>query len=114
MVNELETHKVHFQSITDGIDTKTPAGRFFFQVMASLAQMERELIRERTRAGPEAARLQGRVGGRKRQMTDGKVQAAKKLLASGTTPREVAHNLGVSVPTYIAGYRPLHKRKGWR
>ena len=49
--------------------------------MASLAQMERELILERTRAGPEAARLQGRVGGRKRRMTDGKVRAARKLLA---------------------------------
>ena len=50
----------------------TPAGRFFFHVMAGLAQMERELILERTRAGLEAARLQGRLGGRKRGMTDGK------------------------------------------
>ena len=99
LVNELEARKVHFQSITDGVDTKTPAGRFFFHVMASLAQMERELILERTRAGLEAARLQGRIGGRKRRMTDGKVRAARKLLASGTTPRDVAHSLGVSVPT---------------
>jgi DNA invertase Pin-like site-specific DNA recombinase len=89
----------HFQSITDGVDTKTPAGRFFFHVMASLAQMERELILERTRAGLESARCQGRVGGRKRQMTDSKVQVARKLLASGTTPHEVVHSLGVSVPT---------------
>jgi hypothetical protein len=48
--------------------------------------MERELILERTRAGLEAARCAGRVGGRKRRMTDGKVQAARKLLASGTPP----------------------------
>ena len=41
LVNELEARKVHFQSITDGVDNKTPAGRFFFHVMASLAQMER-------------------------------------------------------------------------
>src|SRR6202008_4241886 len=86
LVNELETQKVHFQSITDGIDTKTPAGRFFFHVMASLAQMERELIMERTRAGLQAARRQGRVGGRKRHMADSKIQAARKLLASGTPP----------------------------
>ena len=99
LVNELETQRVHFQSITDGVDTKTPAGRFFFHVMASLAQMERELILERTRAGLETARCQGRVGGRKRRMTDSKVQAARKLLASGTPPQEVAHSLGVSVPT---------------
>jgi DNA invertase Pin-like site-specific DNA recombinase len=99
LVNELETQKVHFQSITDGIDTKTPAGRFFFHVMASLAQMERELITERTRAKLQAARRQERVGGRKRQMTDGKIEAARKLLASGTPPYEVAQSLGVSIPT---------------
>ena len=69
------------------------------EVMASLAQMERDLIMERTRAGLEAARSAGRVGGRKRRMTDGKVQAARKLLASGTPPHDVAHSLGVSVPT---------------
>src|SRR5260221_12793426 len=99
LVNELETQRVHFQSVTDGVDTKTPAGRFFFHVMASLAQMERELILERTRAGLEAARGQGRVGGRKRRMTDSKVQAARKLIASGTPPHEVAPNFGLSVPT---------------
>jgi DNA invertase Pin-like site-specific DNA recombinase len=99
LVNELEARKVHFQSVTDGVDTKTPAGRFFFHVMASLAQMEREMILQRTRAGLEAARLQGRIGGRKRRMTDSKVQAARKLLASGTPPNDVAHNLAVSIPT---------------
>ena len=91
LVNELEAQKIHFQSITDGIDAKTPAGRFFFHVMASLAQMERELILARTRAGREAARLQGRAGGRKRRMTDGKRQATRKVLARGTPPKEVAH-----------------------
>jgi DNA invertase Pin-like site-specific DNA recombinase len=61
--------------------------------------MERELIIERTRAGLEAAKRHGRVGGRKRRMTEGKVQAAKKLLSAGTPPRDVAQTLGVSVPT---------------
>ena len=61
-----------------------------FSFSPSLAQMERELILERTRAGLEAARGQGRVGGRRRQMTVGKVKAARKLLASGTPPHEVA------------------------
>ena len=95
---------LHRKSLTDSIDTKTPAGRFFFHVMASLAQMERELIVERTRAGLEAARQQGRVGGRKRLMTDKKLNAAKKLLGSGTLPQEVAQNHGISVPTL---YLPL-------
>jgi len=99
LVNGLEAREVHFRSLTDGIDTKTPAGRFFFHVMASLAQMERELIVERTRAGLAAARRLGRVGGRKRTMTDSKIKAARRLLAAGTPPRDVAENLGVSVPT---------------
>jgi DNA invertase Pin-like site-specific DNA recombinase len=99
LVMDLENRHIHFQSLTDSIDTKTPAGRFFFHVMASLAQMERELLVERTRAGLQAARRQGRVGGRKRRMTERKINAAKKLLSAGTPPREVAQSLGVSVPT---------------
>jgi DNA invertase Pin-like site-specific DNA recombinase len=99
LVNTLDERGVHFRSLTDGIDTKTPAGRFFFHIMASLAQMERELIVERTRAGLAAARKLGRVGGRKRRMTDNKIKAARRLLTGGTPPRDVAENLGVSVPT---------------
>lgn len=67
--------------------------------MASLAQMERELTVERTRAGLEVARQLGRQGGRKRLMTDSKIESAKKLMANGVPPRDVAKNLGVSVPT---------------
>ena len=47
----------------------------------------------------DAAKRLGRTGGRKRRMTDSKIQSARKLLASGTPPKEVAKNLGVSVPT---------------
>ena len=57
--------------------------------MASLAEMERELIVERTRAGLEVARQLGRIDGRKRQMAETKVKAAKKLLASGVPARDV-------------------------
>jgi DNA invertase Pin-like site-specific DNA recombinase len=99
LVNQLAERGVQFKSLTDSIDTGTPSGRFFFHVMASLAQMERELIIERTRAGLIAAREQGRIGGRKRIMTDSKIESAKTLLASGLTPKEVARNLGVSIPT---------------
>jgi DNA invertase Pin-like site-specific DNA recombinase len=99
LVGELQNQGIQFKSLTDAIDTSTPSGRFFFHVMASLAEMERELTVERTRAGLEVARQLGRKGGRKRQMTDSKIESAKKLLANGVPPRDVAKNLGVSVPT---------------
>ena len=67
--------------------------------MASLAQMERELIVERTRAGLEVARALGRTGGRKRSMTDSKIASAKRLLASGVPPRDDSKDLGVSLAT---------------
>ncbi|ABB75318.1 Resolvase helix-turn-helix region [Nitrosospira multiformis ATCC 25196] len=67
--------------------------------MASLAEMERELTIERTHTGLEVARQLGRKGGRKRQMTDSKIASAKKLLTNGVPPRDVARNLGVSIPT---------------
>jgi len=99
LIADLEERNIHFVSLTDGINTKTTAGRFFFYVMASLAQIERELIAERTRAGLSAARKLGRVGGRKRRMTESKIASAKQLLEGGAAPKDIAHDLGVSVPT---------------
>ncbi|MEW5826134.1 MAG: recombinase family protein [Candidatus Bipolaricaulota bacterium] len=99
LVETLQARGVGLASLTDGIDTTTAAGRFFFHVMAALAEMERGLIGERTSAGLQAARERGRVGGRPRKMTQHKVDAARKLLAAGTPPREVAQSLNVSVPT---------------
>mgnify|MGYP003477831737 FL=1 len=99
LVGELHQQGIQFKSLTDAIDTGTPSGRFFFHVMASLAEMERELTVERTRAGLEVARQLGRKGGRRRQMTESKIESAKRLLANGVPPRDVAMNLGVSVPT---------------
>ena len=99
LVSALQKQEIQFKSLTDAIDTGTSSGRFFFHVMASLAQMERELTVERTRAGLEVARKLGRKGGRKRRMTDSKIESAKRLLANGVPPRDVALNLSVSIPT---------------
>ena len=99
MVSELNKQGIQFKSLTDSIDTGTTSGRFFFHVMASLAEMERELTIERTRAGLEVAKKLGRTGGRKPKMTDSKIESAKELLSSGVPPKEVAKNLGVSVST---------------
>lgn len=67
--------------------------------MASLAEMERDLTIERTRTGLDVAHKLGRKGGRKRKMTNSKIESAKKLLATGVPPRDVAKDLDVSVPT---------------
>ena len=99
LVGQLHKQGVQFRSLTDSIDTGTASGRFFFHIMASLAEMERELTVERTRAGLEVARQLGRKGGRKRRMTESKIESAKKLLSNGVPPKDVAKNLGVSVPT---------------
>ncbi len=111
LVEGLEANGVHFASLTDAIDTTSPAGRFFFHVMASLAQMERELTVERTRAGLAAAKKLGRVGGRPRKMTAAKVESAKTLLAQGTPVRDVAESLAVSVPT-LYRWLPADQRTG--
>lgn len=99
LVAALHKQSIQFKSLTDAIDTGTPSGQFFFHVMASLAEMERELTIERTRAGLAVARQLGRKGGRKPKMTASKIESAKKLLASGIPPKDVAKNLGVSIPT---------------
>jgi DNA invertase Pin-like site-specific DNA recombinase len=80
--------------------------------MASLAEMERELTVDRTRAGLEVAKQLGRKGGRKPKMADSKIESAKKPLASGVPPKDVAKNLGAPVPTL---YRwVLASAQAWR
>ena len=108
LVQTLQDKGIQFRSLTDGIDTSTTAGRFFFHVMAALAQMERELVHERTMAGLSAARARGRLGGRKPKMDAPKLDAAKKLLRAGTPVSEVAKTLGVGRATL---YRNLNANK---
>ena len=104
-LDRLQARGVNFHSLTDSIDTSTPAGRFFFHVMSALAEMERELIVERTRAGLAAAREQGRVGGRRRIMTEEVVERCRRMLSTGATRQQVADVIGVDVKT-IYKYLP--------
>ena len=96
---ELADRGIGFRSLTDGIDTAGSAGKLIFHIMAAMAEMERDLNRERTTAALIVARREGRVGGRKTVMTPKRLAAARKLLAGGMTVREVAPAIGVSVPT---------------
>lgn len=109
LVSELQDRGIHFRSLTDSIDTSTPAGRFFFHVMSALADMERELIVERTRAGLAAAREQGRIGGRRRVMTTEVVERCRRMLGTGATRQQVADVIGVGVKT-IYKYFPAAVR----
>ncbi|MBD3720979.1 recombinase family protein [Klebsiella pneumoniae] len=99
LVSELQDRGIHFRSLTDSIDTSTPAGRFFFHVMSAPAEMERELIVERTRAGLAAAREQGRVGGRRRIMTREVVERCRQMLVNGASRQQVSAVIGVDVKT---------------
>jgi DNA invertase Pin-like site-specific DNA recombinase len=108
--DQLLSRNVHLVSLTDSIKHANAFRTFFFNVMAALAEMEHGLIKERTRAGLEAARQAGRTGGRKPSMTPEKIQAAKSLLDGRMAMRDVASSLGVSVPT-VYRYFPASKRE---
>ncbi|HBX7642978.1 TPA: recombinase family protein [Klebsiella pneumoniae] len=93
------------RSITSPLNASTSASGFFFHVMSSLVEMERELIVERTRAGLAAAREQGRVGGRRRVMTEEVVERCRRMLENGATRQQIADVIGVDVKT-IYKYLP--------
>jgi DNA invertase Pin-like site-specific DNA recombinase len=100
MVADLQGAGIQFRSVTDGIDTSTSAGRFFFHVMAALAEMERDLVRERTRAGLAAAAARGRLGGRRNKLGSKQIEHARQLIGQpGNTASEIAKSLGVSRAT---------------
>lgn len=99
-VEELESRGVGFQSITEAIDTTTSGGRLVFHIFGALAEFERSIIRERTKAGIEAAAQRGRKGGRPPALSDQDHGAALALLRDPKIPiKEVAKRLGVSTST---------------
>lgn len=100
LVGELEGRGVGFRSLKENLDTSTAGGRLVFHVFASIAEFERELIRERTMAGLESARARGRHGGRPRALDENKAKLARKLKAEGThSVEEIREMLGVGRST---------------
>ena len=99
LIEELRGRGINVRSLTDSIDTSTPMGRFFFHVMGALAEMERELIVERTRAGLAAARQQGRIGGRRPKLTAEQWAQAGRLLEAGESRQRVALIFDVGMST---------------
>lgn len=96
-LDEFRARGIDFVSLNDGIDTSTPAGRFTFHVIAAVAELERELIRERTKAGMAAARRRGARVGRPRVRVD--LTKARLLRAQGASYRAIAAELGVGEGT---------------
>lgn len=105
IVTDLDSRGIGFRSLTENIDTTTSGGRLVFHLFGALAQFERDLIRERTRAGLQAAKDRGRVGGRQRAITDDKLKKANALLKSGLTVREAAARLKVGKSALYAAIK---------
>ena len=94
-IGELAARGIGVRSLTENIDTTTPGGMLVFNIFGSLAQFERDLIRERTQAGLRAARERGSKGGRRPVVTPDKLRKARAHIAAGLTVREAAARLKI-------------------
>jgi DNA invertase Pin-like site-specific DNA recombinase len=106
LLDELKTRDVAFRSVTESIDTATPTGRAMWQMVGILAELERALIQERTKAGRAAAQARGVKMGRKLLLSAQQAAHARKLVGQGESPRDVAQSLKVSRRTL---YRALRR-----
>ena len=111
LVAELNKRDIGLRSLNDPIDTTTAQGRLVFNIFASLAEFEREIIRERTNAGLAAARARGRKGGRKTGLSEEakrKARIAESYYKEGTPVNQIAKDLNISKATL---YKYLRYRK---
>jgi len=112
-VNQLHEKGVGFKSVQESIDTTTSGGKLVFHVFGALAEFERELIRERTNAGLQAARARGRTGGRKRKLTPKQIEMARAMMRDPNIKIDtICETLKVSKPTlYRYAPSPFKKRE---
>lgn len=109
-MNRFQNMGVGFVSLTEALDTTTPGGILVFNIFASLAQFERDLIRERTNAGLEAARSRGRIGGRPTKLADKQIAEIQRLYDSKTvTVNQIAAMMNIGRATV---YRALKRDQG--
>jgi len=105
VVNDFTKKGIYFRSLQENIDSSSSGGKLTFHLFGALAEFERDIIRERTMAGLQAARARGRVGGRPKAMDDRKIQLARQLMSNPVnSASEVSKTLGVSRATL---YRSL-------
>lgn len=112
LLEQFEQDGVKLRSLQDGIDPSTSLGKAMLQIGAVFAEMERNLIRERTRAGLAAARARGRFGGRKPKIGADAIDTARRLMRDpDLTMSEIAQRLGVNRVTL---YRTLEREAGYQ
>lgn len=100
IIEKIESVGAGFRSLTEAIDTTTPAGRMMMQMVGSFAEFEREMIRQRTRAGLERARREGRVGGRRPKLSPRQRREVVEMVSTGRkTAAEAARLFGVHPAT---------------
>jgi DNA invertase Pin-like site-specific DNA recombinase len=114
IVGRLNERGIAFKSISEAwLDTTNPQGRFIFHIFAALAEFERELIIERTKAGLEAAWARGKQSGHPFLLTGAQIEEGKQMYAEGKTVKEIAAHLNCSPTTInrrIRGIRPHQGR----
>jgi DNA invertase Pin-like site-specific DNA recombinase len=101
IINTLKENHVSFRSLTEGMDTSTASGELLFHVFGALAQYERALITERVKAGLEAARRRGKIGGRPRAISKDKLDAIIEALDRGMSKSAVCRTFDVKRTTLI-------------
>jgi len=100
LIEKIDAAGAGFRSLTEAIDTTTPAGRMMMQMIGAFAEFERAMIRERTRAGLDAARQEGRIGGRRKKLRpDQRTDIAENVLSGRKTGAQMARLYGVSQAT---------------
>ena len=106
LMSLLQSRGVGFRSLTENMDTTTPGGVLIFNVFAAMAQFERDLIRERTNAGLQAARARGHKGGRPAKLNDGDRARIRELYRSrALTVQEIADKYHVSRKTIYSSIK---------
>lgn len=83
IMERLGEAKAGFRSLTEAVDTTTPAGRMMMQMIGAFAEFERAMLRERTKAGLDAARQEGRIGGRRPKLSDQQQSEIRKMVSKG-------------------------------